>query len=346
MTRTEQNEPQHGENEDIIVSFNGKEYRLQEWTKKQVAATEEDRSLDWKKAFQDQRRMNERDDSELASTVITSQHKKKKNKRKNRLASGDHTAPMTFLIFLNYLWIPFLTAIIVGLGIGFTVLILFSHNDRTSENVGVEGGGHQVATHAKNASNSSQKAKSLSLSLIEIQGGVFSTQKAAEARVSELTETNGIPSTVIEEGSRYAVFIGIVSSDTARARLQNTLTSKGIDMYSEDWSYHIQTLHATDLMYRNLKDGKAAFLACLHASSQRLAAEKPSQSSLHKAQQSVSRFQLPNQSQAEATLRSQLKMFHDKLSAAFNQIKSGGTGQQPLLDALSSYQKIVQNLSK
>jgi|GEM_PF-2750126 len=350
MTRVDQNESQHDENEDIIVSFNGKEYRLQEWTKKQVAATEEDHALDWKKTFQDQKRIDERGDSdydnESASTVTTSQHKKKKNKRKNRLVRDYHGLFMMFLIFLKYLWMPLLTAIIVGLGIGFTILILFSHNGRTPAKAEMEVSSNQVSTHSTATQNGSRRAQLLALSLTKIQGGVFSTKKAAEARVSELAQKKGIPSVMIKEGSRYTVFVGIVTSDSAKAKLQNTLASKGIDVYSKGWSYHIQTLHTTDFIYRDLKDGRATFLACLDVSSQRLAVEKPSQSILNKAHKSLSDFQLPNQSQAGGTLRSQLKMFHDTLSAAFNQIKGGGTGQQPLLSALNSYQKILQNLSK
>ncbi|GGE42645.1 hypothetical protein GCM10011391_21800 [Pullulanibacillus camelliae] len=347
MTRSKPNEQQHRDTDDIIVSFNGKEHRLQEWTRKQVAAAEEDHSLDWKKTFQDQKRIDEPDYSEPASTVLTSKHRKKKKKKKRLPVSGQKKSrSTTFTTFFKHIWMPFITAIIVGLGIGFTVLILFSHNSKAPTDTETSSHQSQTATNTSSEEKNNQNAKALALTLTEIQGGVFTTQKAAEAGMNDLKQHSGLPAAVIKDGERYAVFIGIVSSDSAKAQLTNTFTSKGVDIYSKSWSYSVQSVHATDRVYRDLQEGQKAFSACLDASSQFLAGGEPSQAALNKAKKALTDFQLPKASQAESSQISQLKTLHDKLMTAFNQIKSGETGQQSLLDALNVYQGILQGLAK
>ncbi|MGV3487937.1 MAG: hypothetical protein ACO1OC_05050, partial [Tuberibacillus sp.] len=102
--------------EDVIVTFNGKNHKLKDWIKIEKAAVDDDSSLNWKKVFEEHTPKPNLGESAPTGFVP---YKKIKKKRK-----AYNALPLA-LIFKQF-WVPFLSAIIVGLGIGFTVLIMFS----------------------------------------------------------------------------------------------------------------------------------------------------------------------------------------------------------------------------
>jgi hypothetical protein len=323
------------EHEDVIVAFNGKDHKLKEWTRKEKAATDDDPSLNWRKVFEEHTPKTNM--GEPAPTGFVPYKKVKKKRRKTS------TAPI-ILLFKQF-WIPFLSAVIVGLGIGFTVLIMFSHHKTEDKQA--------VPTTAQPAKQtpSDEVAKSMggdgfAINLQVIQGGSFDTLKAAKDRLTELKDQS-VPAAIFTEDNNYKVMIGVAKSEDARRKMQEKLGD--IELYGKSWSFHPQTIKTSKNVGDFLKTGKDFVESMVPLSVSKESDKTLDKKVLSKISDEMGNWSGIDDLNVKGSLKSDLTSFRGAVEAALSHLENGDDpddGQQSLLDAISIYQKILLALSE
>ncbi|GGH85859.1 hypothetical protein JOD43_003475 [Pullulanibacillus pueri] len=326
-------------NDDVIISFNGKEHRLEEWAKKEVAAADEDQTLNWRKTFNEQKKLNHDDQGEAAPAIVKYKKKKRKVGRQG-LPSG------TFFNLFKHFWMPFLAAIIVGLGIGFTILILFSdHKTQTTTLNNAAQKENVSSPDQAKAQGAEQNVQALSLRVQVIQWNVFAKKDAATKGMEDLEKSSQIPAAVVNDGEQYAVFIGIADNSTRRKTLETQLQKKKVTLYGKVWDYTPQKFQSSSNVFQYMKKGKTLFTQLIEASGALAEGETPDQKTVNTISKLLDALSVPKDESLSSTTKKDLETFRVVLNTAYNQIKAGQEGQQALLDGLSLYQKICSDLN-
>lgn len=321
--------------EDVIVAFNGKNHKLKDWTREEKAATDDDPSLNWKKVFEEHTPRPNLGESAPTGFVP---YKKVKKKRKN--IAGNSIVPL-----IKQFWIPFLSAIIVGLGIGFTVLIMFSHHKDVKKEA------LPADAPVSQQKPSDVVAKSLSggdfaVSLQVVQGGSYGTQKAANERLDELKKLQ-VPAAVFREDDQYKVLIGVAASESVRREMTDAFTNVK-DLYGKSWAYQPKTIKTSNQVADFLKIGKQLFDALVPLSAAKTLDQKVDKKALSDIGKNLNKWPGIDTLNVKGSLKSDLTSFRGAVEAALSHLENTDdpdNAQQSLLDAISTYQKILIALS-
>ncbi|MFC7393188.1 SPOR domain-containing protein [Scopulibacillus cellulosilyticus] len=338
---------------DIIVKFNGKEHSLEEITKAETAAADSDKSLNWRQVFPNEEKETLKSDKIEEQSAVTheslvSKLKKKKSKTKSE---NDH---IPIFLLIKHIWIPLLAAIIVGMGLGFTLLLAFSghgKNHAVSTVSNTETASQPGQSLKQNAS--ALPAKDLSLHLYVIQAGVFSNKSQADALVNGFHE-QGVPGVVEKDGNNY-VFIGAQTNQSDVNRMKNYFKDQSISVYTKDWTAKSKQKTVKRNAYNFMKLGNDLLVSMIPVSGQMILNEggsinnkdmnkiKAMESELKKAE---------NEAEGVFTKKDQDKLhsFSNQISKSVQYLdkhkdkldkKTGSYLQQHLLNAMLLYKELL-----
>lgn len=229
-----------------------------------------------------------------------------------------------------------LVAVLVGTAFGLTMLHMV-----TSEK---QGTGTVSEPVFKETHENGNTGKFLDITVYVIQGGVFSTEEAAENSVNSLWE-KGAPAGMIKMEDRYFVFIGIADNMDRAKKLGNYFAGKGIDSYAKEIIFYIDE-------HNSLKNEEIAFLQEALALINRLASVSAtgimtgnvSEDTNQPLSEQVNRW---NKINGHPISRAELKEMKRELEQAvkkWSSLKDGGENlisiQQHLLNSLAFLQKL------
>lgn len=193
---------------DVIISFNGEKHTLEEWTRQEIAAGKE-RPLDWSGAFpvKDPTQKHSGFPSEPKAATRPAYRRK-----------SDQAARV-----IKQFWVPAAAAIVIGLAIGLTMLMLFSGLSKQGATAGEQG------ASASSGVTQTVKQTDLDLAVFMIQTGVYSTKDKATQSAADLQQRH-IP-VLIAGGRQSAVFIGISGTRSAAGKLASLFQGQGLSVY-------------------------------------------------------------------------------------------------------------------
>lgn len=239
----------------VTVTFNGRKYTLDEWTKKQTAADRE-KTLDWSAAFSAAREPNEQHVQPLADPDASEEQKPERPGSAPR-RSTDPLRPLRFI------WLPAAAALVVGLVIGMTMLMLFSQQNTQSSHSWT--GTSQAAQSDGNAK--SVRTADLNISVFAIQAGLYRSENKASQIADQLRGT--APASSLQVSGGTAILIGISSTDQGAAKLLDVFKQKNLTVFKKKIS--IQATQKTVKDQSRASDMlscKKMLLALLHLSDQ------------------------------------------------------------------------------
>ncbi|MFX3615932.1 MAG: SPOR domain-containing protein [Sporolactobacillus sp.] len=211
----------------VSVTFNGEKHTLEEWTRKETAADKE-KSLDWSGAFPDTNLQGKKDEHPYQPADNREPrnywpiHPPKKQNRRLPGFSG-HQIFQTLRIY----WLPATAAIIIGLAIGLTMLILFSGQKQQTSSTWAGG---RAAAPAQTAFAPVSR-KDLQLTAYFLQAGVYSSKAKAEEAASML---RGRGLAVLTGGQgQTALFVSAVGADSGAQKLSEYYKKQGISVYKK-----------------------------------------------------------------------------------------------------------------
>lgn len=358
MSRNQSSQDTNPDQEKITISFNGRNTTLNQWVNKPVALTDQDQMKNWRKEEpkgdnlkKSQEKLSTDESApkltgpldwrhfENKQTAATLLHQPIKNKKKSKSSQPD------FVIFIKKFWVPFLSAIIVGLGLGFTVLlILANHNaDTPNENVlstsqkGITPG---VSSTQNNEPVTTANGKDYLLNLQVIQLGIWNSQASAVAAQNQF-EASGIHSALIKNGNQYALFAGMALNTGDLAPLEQTLKNK-VNYYDKGYVINPKTVKGTKLDLQDIKTANLVIQNLIPLSLSAITNGQVNQSVLKEVKKALDQMEDPS----VGTNKKDLVTLKGTLVAAYTaltQSKPDGLGaQKALLDSMVSYQSIIR----
>ncbi|MCO7175525.1 hypothetical protein ACFP7A_00980 [Sporolactobacillus kofuensis] len=192
----------------VTVMINGEKHSLDEWTRTETAA-DKDTSLDWHGAFsshehtlqsEQSRTFSDRDHDPLSRHKPTL-FKKKKGWKTNQ---NQHMRPLRMI---RMFWLPGTAAIVVGLVIGLSMLMILSEQNNMIK-------GSRLGKSSVNTTEEAQtvQRRNLNLSVYMIQAGVFESRSTATQMATKLKEQGSAAVMPTSEGT--AIFVGISKTAT------------------------------------------------------------------------------------------------------------------------------------
>ncbi len=172
--------------------------------------------IDWREHFPEQKET----DQQAASRETSLFHPNRGFKK------GD------LLFWLKKLWLPILAAVIVGLAIGFTLMILIS-KDNTVKKPLTASTTQTTGTTVKTLESRALPAD-LQIKFYGVQANVFSNQVGAADFQKQLLQ-KGIASLILPE-KNYPVIIGLASNESTGKTLAAAFKSQGIAVYVKSFS--------------------------------------------------------------------------------------------------------------
>lgn len=236
----------------VIITFNGKKHTLEEWTKQETAADKE-RQLNWNHAFP-----KNPDTADRESPYINNKPSRIKSylrvrhvfgRKKIKWPAGGRTIRETLYPVRHFL-LPAAAAIVVGLSIGLSMLLVFTGQTGPGQGAWTSGTGRSATA---GQSLSPVTNQSLGLSVYVIQSGVYSTQAAAGQAAGQL-RNNGAAAVTFNQGTTD-IFISAASTAAGAAKLAGYFKNQGIPVYQKNIQFSASANPAV------LKDGSAAAFA-------------------------------------------------------------------------------------
>jgi hypothetical protein len=341
----------------VSVTFNGKETKLSKQMKEPTSVSDQDKLKNWREqeekvitlssseteADAEAERPNDTspldwrgfNNSQTAATLVDpSKKKKRKNGQSGPLFS-----------FIKKFSIPFLSAIVVGLGLGFTVLLVFTNHKTVSPTVKtppaiLQGG---VAT-AKQASPSNTKTVSgadYQLNLQVIQMGVYKQQAGALTDQKKF-DASGIHTAIVKDQTTYYLFSGVALNPSDIKTLEKTLF-KGQQVYGKAWTVQPSKVKGSALDLQDLKTANLVIQNLIPLSVSACLNQPVDTKIMTQVKKALEQMEDPN------GLRGQEKLVTLKgtLLAAYsalNQSKPDGQkSQDALLDAIANYKVIMDS---
>lgn len=320
--------------EEIIVTFNGKDHTLEEWTKKQAAVRKQDKTpLNWRKVFADQVPVTRRDQREAAAGFSA-----------NRNFKGRRPGRFLAPLLIKFFGVPFVAAVIVGLAIGFTVLIMLSSHDKKIRNPSVATAG-QVAGETPGKKVKAD-APQLDLTVHAVQANTFSTAEGANEQVQTLKNL-GVPAAVVRDGQRYDVFIALAGSESGRKKLVAKYES--LKPFGKTWAVRFPAAGLSEATARYLETGRILLLDLIRLSADKALDQKVDQKALADVQTTLNGWTAAANVKMADNLKEDLTSFKGAIESAYSHIENRedqDAGQQSLLDAVRLYQTIAFALEK
>ncbi|WEG14049.1 hypothetical protein PU629_06680 [Pullulanibacillus sp. KACC 23026] len=359
---SESNTPKKNPNNRITVTFNGKETTLHKWAKEAVAATDQDRMKDWRlvglesqeepQSSLDRQEMTEEpvvEEEELnsfnyyeinnavAKPYLSPSYSKKKKKPVKKTVKSD------FVLFFKKFWIPLISAIIVGLGLGFTVLVFFTHQQTTpaaqSSSTPDETAGSEAATTSTPVSDGKTETvdgKDYALNLYIDQLNMYST-KANAQNAQKTFSSQGIHSVIVQEQGKYAL-IGAVALTKADLQTVGKPIASQVDVYGKQWILSVNQLKGSHMDLQDIKTANLVIQNLIPLSLSAAESKPVDQTVMKQVNKAIQQMEDPGtdvSKQKLGTLKGTLVAAY----SALNQSKPSGTeAQKALLDAIANYQ--------
>ncbi|MFD1705579.1 hypothetical protein ACFSCZ_02300 [Siminovitchia sediminis] len=228
-------------------------------------------------------------------------------------------------------------AVAIGLGFGLFVLKLVENPE--------SGTALTDATPGVTADTGAGQAGSVSATMPDltaavVQGGVFSTEEAAESTSSQLA-SQGVPTVSMNVDDQQFLFVGIADNVTSAKAWADDYEAKGIDVYTKEFSVPEQQIKVDSQADANwIKEAPAVFGALAKAAAGAQATGQVDEQSLQTAETVIAQFKGQEiQQQAGIDMRDQLDDAYQQLSAfsASGDRESLTKAQQSLLNFLKVY---------
>ncbi|WP_085523221.1 SPOR domain-containing protein [Tuberibacillus sp. Marseille-P3662] len=324
------------DDDNISVEFNGHKTKLDK-PKEETSAADSDRTLNWQPAFGQTE--TEEGPEQQSSTIDTDKtihfkpHRKKMKKKKRGRSIINKKSPHDHGVIFKKFWIPLLSAIVVGLGTGFSVL-LFVNSSPENKNLSspAEGGTSTRSnqTHQSDQTSGSFPTDQLTLKINAAQAGAFKSSDRATERVKEV-KNKDMSAVIIKVSDYYRVIVGISGS-------QNGIKDK-VGQYEQklgkdqviDKTFNLSTSSVSGIekqeTFDHLVKGKTFLTKLVDQSSQGFPADD-------KLIKDIKTWKNKDIDGAPKLLVE----FEKQLS---NTAKESGNGQQQLLQAVSQYTSIL-----
>ncbi|MBM7644723.1 hypothetical protein JOD45_000930 [Scopulibacillus daqui] len=334
---------------DIIVKFNGKERTLEELTKAETASADSDKSLNWRKAFANEEKQKLKSIKTHEQSAVAHESLPSKLKKKRKAKENNERIPL--LILIKHIWVPLLAAIIVGMGLGFTLLLAFSGHGKNHAVSSVSK--QETAGQSLKQNGSTLPAKNLNLHLYVIQAGVYSDKRQADTFVKAF-QKQGVPAVVEKSGNNY-IFIGVQTSQTAVDHMKDYFKEQGISVYTKEWTAESKQKAINQNMYNFMKLGNDLMLSMIPVSGQMILNEGGSikDKDMMKIKEIEGEFQKAENAAGASVPRnnqSQVHTFSQEISKSVQYLekhkdkldkKTGSYIQQHLLTAMLAYKELL-----
>lgn len=231
---------------DTKITFNGEERKPEKSNRPGVAAADNDRMLNWRDNFPNKEEHSDSDTSgnikedqqQAASHDISHYHKVKKKRKSFGTGNKTGSSLSPIIVILKNIWIPLLSAAIVGLGLGFTVLLFFPGDGKTSDTASTFSREQAASAGKDEKSISSSQAEAipvgkLAMTVNVVQVGAYSTKAQANEKIASLKD-KGIPAISYESDNIY-VFLGAAMGEGQVDPLKTYYDEAAIDIYIKKW---------------------------------------------------------------------------------------------------------------
>jgi hypothetical protein len=338
---------------DVSVTFNGKETKLSKRMKEQTSASDLDKLKDWRiqeekvATFTSSETEAERpidttpldwrgfNNSQTAATLVASSKKKKKRKK-------DHSGP--FLNFIKKFWIPFLSAIVVGLGLGFTVLLVFTTHKAVTPTVKSPPAVSQGEVTGKTSSVPKTKTVSgadYQLNLQVIQMGVYK-QYAGALTDQKQFEASGIHTAIVKDIANYYLFSGVALNPSDIKSLEKALI-KGQKPYGKAWTIQPSQVKGTALDLQDIKTANLVIQNLIPLSVAACLNQPVDTKIMTQVKKALDQMEDPNGTRGQE----KLVTLKGTLLAAYSSLNQptpdGQKAQNALLDAIANYKVIIDS---
>lgn len=339
---------------DVSVKFNGKETKLSKQVKERISASDRDKFKDWRDqedktakltpAKTDVKPEDEQpidtkpldwrgfNNLQTAATLVTPSKKKKRK--------TSQSGP--FLSFIKKFWIPFLSAIVVGLGLGFTVLLVFTTHKTVPSSVKITSATTQdtpVVAEGSKATTKTVSGTDYQLNLQVVQIGVYKQHDGALADQKKF-ESDGIHTAIVKDQENYYLFSGVALNPTDMKTLEKHLF-KGQSVYGKAWSIHPSKVKGTALDLQDLKTANLVIQNLIPLSVAACLDQPVDTKILTQVKKALDQMEDPNGTQGQqklVTLKGTLLAAYSSL----NQSKPDGVkAQNALMDAIANYKDIM-----
>ncbi|WP_028982586.1 SPOR domain-containing protein [Sporolactobacillus terrae] len=218
----------------VTVSFNGEKHALEEWTRKETAA-DQDKSLDWIGAFSDENDELQQQPKKI-STDSNAFTEKKQPPAKNKWQSA-HKKPMTKLRMIRFIGLPAAAALVVGLVIGMSLLMVLNEQAPKEKNTWASG-----AQSNQQTGTSTIASSDLNLSLYLIQAGLFGSPAKAKQIASQLNA----PAVVMPVTGGNAIFVGAAQNEKEADQMIKAFEGNGMDVFKKKMTLQAAAAAAKD----------------------------------------------------------------------------------------------------
>lgn len=355
--------PRDENNNEIRVMFNGKETTINKSVKKVVAATDQDQKKQWRNEedLHKEREKNEKaeetetknqdlyeqyelyawDARQPAASLSTSTIKKKKKKR---VKKSSHA---TITMFIKKFWVPFLSAVIVGLGLGFTVLLIFMNHKPVPVSATVGSQTNSVSstsasTTPTSTTQSTVAGKDYMLNLQVVQTGYYDTKQSALTDQSKF-EAMGVHAVLTTDSSHYALFSGLALTKNQLSILEPTIINK-TPIYGKPWVLNPNKVKGTKKELQDLKTANLVIQNLIPLSLDAIQSKTVDSSILTQVNNALMQMADPS----SVTSDKKLGTLKGSLLAAYTALTQttpdGWKAQDALLDAVGNYQSIINSM--
>lgn len=209
----------------VTITFNGKKHNLEEWTRQETAA-DKDKSLNWNAAFSEEPTTKEHHAQPVTDDDAFAKQKHSFfsiNKKRHLVLSKPSGTWQTIRLF----WLPSVAAIVVGLVIGLSMLMIFSDQNTSVKDTWAD---NQKKTQSDSASET-VKAVNLNLPVYMIQAGLFGSSSKAK-QVSEQLKSQA-PAAVMQVSGGSAIFVGVSQTEAGADQLLAHFKKKGMTVFKK-----------------------------------------------------------------------------------------------------------------
>ncbi len=230
-------------------------------------------------------------------------------------------------------------AIALGVLFGFGLLMVF--------------GGESVATPSNKPSEAAPVTASqmdLSFDLHVVQSGAYETKESAR-EFQEKLKDQGLPATIFK-GEKYFLLIGVAASAEGQDALAAYFENNGQDVYKKLWTIDGTSVVASAEMESHLQEGRELIEQLTKLDLVALSDGEVSNSEVTEVLQAIQTWNGKGD-KLEGWKEGEGKALAENLSAASKEIETYSSektvsslwiAQQHLLDALETYQEVVESL--
>ncbi|MCA0986218.1 hypothetical protein [Guptibacillus algicola] len=330
----------------ISIRFNGENKDRDPEVHKEESAAAEEKEFEWiLPERRDEKKVVEFKKLQLPKKKYPQVEKSKKKhmlplrrKKKKHLVSQNRSLTLHKSVVVSVA-----SAVFIGVLFGFILLMVFSGDDLAPP----------VSSDAKESTEVtavSTDTAELSLSLQVVQSGVYSTEESA-LEFQQRLKDNGFPAAIINSDNYY-LMIGVSSTVEGQEALAGYFKSKGEDVYAKQWNVSAEGAVLSKEGVAHLTEGKAFIEELVSMDLNGLTDKELTADMLGDVEGRLSEW-----SQAtpdiEALSKGDGEELVTSLTGAVAEMKeytsnetisSLWVAQQHLLDALVSYQELVESL--